>query len=267
MISWLHHYSPERIIFSLGPINFYWYGLILVLAILAGLAVVIKFGKKINLKLEQILDLAFYLVLGGLVGARIWEVLLVNPGYYLNQPLEIFKIWQGGLAIHGALVAGLITVVVYCKKQQLNFWLTADVLVLGVTLGQAIGRWGNYFNQELFGYPTNLPWGIFIAPANRPELFLDFKYFQPTFLYESLGSLIILGLLIWQFKKIQRPGLILAEYLMLYSALRFSLEFIRLDPEMVWWGLRLPQWISLLVIMAVSSWLLGVKRSGIIKAE
>jgi phosphatidylglycerol:prolipoprotein diacylglycerol transferase len=291
MIHFLHTFNPEPILISLGPVNIYWYGFFVLLGALAAISVALKLASYYNIKKDTIIDLAFWLIIGGIIGARIYHVLLELP-YYLSHPLNIFKIWQGGLAIHGGIIAGGIIIWIFAKKlsplltkegqggglaveasnnktspnlsllrRGSNFWLLAAILAPGLALAQAIGRWGNYFNQELFGKPTNLPWGIPINIANRPAEYLSSKFFHPTFLYESLGNLLIFIILIsihiWIIKqkritnyelRITNFVLIVICYLMLYSALRFCLEFIRVDatPELL--GLRFPQIISLLII-------------------
>ena len=213
-------------------------------------------AKLYNIKSDLILDLAFWLIIGGLAGARVYEIFLELP-YYLANPLAMLKIWQGGLAIHGALIGGLVSLWLFVKKHSLDFWQLAGIISASLPLGQAIGRWGNYFNQELFGLPTNLPYGIPISPINRPWLYANYEYFHPTFLYESLGNLLIflflftLHYLFIKKNKINNTFyfILFTLYLFLYSCLRFSLEFIRLDATPMIFGLRFPQLASLLVII------------------
>ncbi len=254
MIDFLHNYQPSTTVISLGPVHIYWYGLFIVAGILSALSIALKLAKKVNISQNDIFDLAFWLIIFGIVGARAYHVFL-ETGYYLKHPLDIIKIWEGGLAIHGAMIAGLITVFIFCKKQKMNFWLTAAIIAPGLALGQAIGRWGNYFNQELFGYPTNLPWGIPIDILKRPHRYISSEYFHPTFLYESLGNLaifaVLLFLLLHFFKKSRKDyDIIMVAYLMMYSILRFSMEFIRIDrtPQML--GLRWPQIASIIIVIA-----------------
>lgn len=194
------------------------------------------------------------MVLFGIIGARAYEIFLEFP-YYWSHPSQMLKIWEGGLAIHGAIIFGAITLFLYIKKNKLDFWKLMAIIVPGLALGQAIGRFGNWFNQELFGLPTNLPWGIPISAVNRPLEYISQIFFQPTFLYESLGLLIIAAFLFTLLrreknnlsrKNAMRVG---AYYLALYSILRFSLEFIKVDPTPVFLGLRWPQFISLVIIV------------------
>jgi prolipoprotein diacylglyceryl transferase len=253
MFNFLHNFSPTPVLLSFGPLHIYWYGLFIVLGVLAGLTVSLKIAKKFGLSPNKIFDLAFWLIIFGIIGARIYHVFL-EWGYYSQNYWNILKVWQGGLAIHGAIIAGLLVLFYFCWKEKVNFWLVAAVFAPGIALGQAIGRWGNYFNQELFGTPTNLPWGIPINLMNRPDQYISADFFHPTFLYESLGDIcifIILILIIRKFlqKKWQNYKIILLVYLILYSALRFSMEFLRTDTTAYFLGIRWPQIMSSLIII------------------
>jgi phosphatidylglycerol:prolipoprotein diacylglycerol transferase len=260
----LHTFYPQPIILSLGPINFYWYGLFISLGITAGLVVGLKLAKRYQIASDLIWELLFWLLPAGFVGARLYHI-LTNWQYYLAQPLEILKFWQGGLAIHGAIFGSLLALIIFSKKYRLSFWQLADILAPALALGQAIGRWGNYFNQELFGLPTNLPWGIPIELANRPFGYLNFSYFHPTFLYESLLNffifLILFGLHFLKIKKNKKipKGNIFLIYLILYSVVRFFLEFIRLDEAPLIFDLKFAQLISLLIIIG-TLFILSIKK-------
>ena len=256
MINFLHTFNPEPILVSLGPVNIYYYGFFILLGSIVAISIALKLASFYNIKKDTIIDLAFWLIVGGIIGARIYHVLLELP-YYLENPLSTFKIWQGGLAIHGGIIAGGIIIYLFSKKNKINFWLITSFLVPGLALAQAMGRWGNYFNGELFGLPTDKPWGIPISVANRPAEYINFEYFHPTFLYESLGNLSIFFVLIAihilviknkKQNKIIFYQLISIGYLILYSILRFSLEFVRIDrtPELL--GLRFPQIASILIV-------------------
>jgi phosphatidylglycerol:prolipoprotein diacylglycerol transferase len=255
MFSLLHNFLPQAILFNLGPITIYWYGLFIVTGIIFALGLTLLLANRFKINPETIWDLSFYLVLFGIIGARVYEIFLEFP-YYFTHPNQIIKIWEGGLAIHGGIIAGFITLFIFVKKYKLNFWQLAAIFTPGLALGQSIGRFGNWFNQELFGLPTSLPWGIPIALENRPIEFISQSFFQPTFLYESLGSLLIASLLfilLWKqnnnlTKKIAMQ--ISACYLALYAVLRFSLEFIKIDATPIIFNLRLPQITSLIFLIA-----------------
>ncbi len=257
MVNFLHTFEPQPILFSLGAVNIYWYGLFIVLGIVAAGLVVIRLAKKYDLPEAQVFDLLFYLVLFGLIGARLYDVLLELP-YYRAQPLAVLKVWQGGLAVHGAIIACALTVFVFAKRHRLDRWLLASLIATAAPLAQAIGRWGNYFNQELFGRPTGLPWGIPIDYVHRPAQYSSAQYFHPTFLYESVGNILIFGFLLWLHLKItkttdeplrsRRYALSVMSYAILYSILRFSLEFIKIDRTPAVAGLRWPQIMSIIII-------------------
>lgn len=228
----------------------------MVMGIIAALGVSAKLARYYKIDINTFFDLSFWLIINGLLGARIYDVFLNLP-YYLNYPLNIFKIWQGGLAIHGAIIAGLITVYFFAKKRKISVWSLMALVIPGLALGQAIGRFGNYFNQELFGLPTTKPWGIPIDLINRPIDYVTSTFFHPTFLYESLGCLLIFAILISaNYLLIKRDKLnkyyfvlLTALYMILYSILRFRLEFIKVDTTPIFLGLRLPQVVSLLIIL------------------
>jgi phosphatidylglycerol:prolipoprotein diacylglycerol transferase len=254
MFNFLHTFSPTPLLISFGPLHVYWYGLFIVLGVLTGLTVSLKISKAIGLSPSKIFDLAFWMIIFGIIGARIYHVLL-EWDYYSQDYWNILKVWQGGLAIHGGIIAGLLVITYFCWKEKVNFWLVAAVFAPGIAIGQAIGRWGNYFNQELFGTPTNLPWGIPINFMNRPDQYLSANYFHPTFLYESLGDILIFLILLFIIKQLLKKKstnykIVLLSYLILYSVLRFSTEFIRTDITAYFFGFRWPQVISLLLIIA-----------------
>ena len=192
----VHTYHPGPILLNFNFFQIRWYGFFIVLAIMVNFFIAQCLFKKYKLSADLLYDLGFYLLLFGLVGARLWHV-LSEFDYYWQYPLDIFKIWQGGLAIHGAMFGGIITILFYVRRRKMkNFLILLDIFVPLLTLGQAIGRWGNYFNQELYGRPTNLPWGIPIDSANRLLGWGNFDYFQPVFLYESLWCLLMFIFLI-----------------------------------------------------------------------
>lgn len=254
MISFLHSFNPPSLAFSIGPLHIHWYGLCLVGGMLAALAVSFWLTDRYAIRRDDLFDLSFWLIIGGLVGARLYDVLLELP-YYISHPWQILAIWQGGLAIHGAILAGLIIIFIFARRKRIDFFKISSLLVPGVALGQAIGRWGNYFNQELFGQPTDLPWGIPISVMNRPAAYVTGSYFHPTFLYESLGCLMIFILLTaLNLRAIRKNRLSrrfyvwsLGLYMILYSILRFSLEYIKIDATPCLLGMRWPQLASLLL--------------------
>jgi len=285
MFNWLHNYSPQPVLIDWGIIRVYWYGLLISLAAALCLAILFKLNKSSTfqqgLSAHQFLvrdgkvldkqkkemqshlgNLFFYLIIFGLIGGRLWHVVFYNFSYFLENPLAVFKIWQGGLAISGAIIAGIITVYAYCRKHCLPFWHYADLLALVLPLGQAIGRLGNYFNQELFGAPCNFSWCIPIEAANRLPEYLQDQYFHPVFLYEALLNLLLFAILWLIFKRGRllkaqgQEGILTFVYLLGYSLIRFFMEFLRLDVANTWLlGLKWTQWLVLGVMIIA---LLGI---------
>lgn len=252
LIKFLHNYRPQPILVQLGPIFIYWYGLLVVIAILVGLWLIIKLDKKYQLSLgqEKIFDLTIWLIIVGVIGARLYHV-LSEINYYWSRPLEIFYLWHGGLSIFGAVIAGIIFLYFYARRQGRSIWLFLDLLAPAVILGEAIGRFGNWFNQENFGRPTNLSWGIPIDILHRPAEYLTQNFFHPTFLYQFFWNVIIFIILLLLMKR-WRPGagMMVGMYLILYSVGRFLIEFLRVNPQPIFLGLRLAQIVCLIFFIA-----------------
>ncbi len=264
LINFLHTYQPQSILLQIGWLQIHWYGFLIAIGALLGFLVVLYLAKQYGIKKEVIYDLTFYLIIFGLIGDRLYYVFYAWE-YYSQHLLDIFKVWQGGLAIHGAMIAGILVIYIYGKKNKINPWFLADLIIIALPLAMAIGRFGNYFNQELFGPPTNLAWGIPIVPANRPLEFASFTYFQPTFLYESLWNLLVfIILLVWHKIRLAKTspwlenknlegtqglGNITLVYFILYSIGRGLNEFLRQDYSPYFLGLRWAQVISLVIII------------------
>jgi len=266
MFNFLHNNIPQAVALNLGPVTIYWYGIFIVLGALAGIFVAIKLAKKIGFIADDVYNIAFYAVISGIIGARVYAVMLEYQ-YYLANPAEIIAIWHGGLAIHGAIIGGALAVIIYCyqKKQSILAW--ADIAAPALALAQAIGRWGNYFNQEIFGTPTNLPWGIPIQEQFRPLLYKTATHFHPTFLYESILNLVnfaILFILFFKLKNTKLRGAIFLVYLINYSLIRIAMEFLRTDSTLLLAGIRLPILVSggliLISTMILLKMYLTVKR-------
>ncbi len=246
----LHTWSPSPLLFSLGGFELRWYGVLLALGALAGFGLMQYLGRRKNFREVDLIDLFIWLTIAGFLGGRVYHVLNELP-YYLNHPTQIWMVWEGGLGIHGAMMAGLAMLILFARRKKLEVWALLDVLTPALALGQVIGRWGNYFNQELFGRPTAWPWGIPIDLPNRPIQYLTSEFFHPTFLYESLGNLVIVGLLIWLGRKRGLPpGVIALTYFTLYAILRITTESFRLDQTPIIGGLRLPILVSGVMMVA-----------------
>lgn len=255
----LHTFSPQPILVQIGFLKIHWYGFLIAIGALLGFLIVIYLAKEYGLKKEDIYNYLFYLVIFGLIGDRLYYIFYAWD-YYSQNLLDIFKIWQGGLAIHGAMIAGVLVMYFFGKKHKINPWLLADISIVGFALAMSFGRWGNYFNQELFGLPTNLPWGIPISAEHRPAEYMNFSYFQPTFLYESMWDFF----LFFVFYLINRVpiaiiknnpenkldyGYIALAYFILYSIGRFFNEFLRIDFSPYFFGIRIAQITSLTIII------------------
>lgn len=245
----IHDYLPPAALFSIGPLAIHWYGVCLALAMAAAIWLAARLAHCYGYGREMVLDLALWLIIGGLIGARLYEIFLEWP-YYSANPAEMLQVWHGGLAIHGALLGGALALLIFARRRALDFWKLAAVCAPAVALGQAIGRWGNWFNQELFGRPTGGAWGIPIDFANRPAGYEMFSFFQPTFLYESLGCLLIAVILTVLVIKKTVPTRVLGIYAIMYGALRFILEYIKIDVTPLVLGMRWPQAVSALLIIA-----------------
>ncbi len=251
MINFLHNYHPQPILVKLGNIQIHWYGFFLALGFLAGYFLLTYLFKVYRLDKILIDKLAIYLVFSGILGARFYYVVYAWE-FYKDDFWAIFKIWQGGLAIHGAIIGGIIGLFLFIQKYKQDLILYLDILSTSLILGQIIGRWGNYFNQELYGKPTNLPWGI---PIDNPvEQYQNFQYFHPVFLYEAIINFFIFIFLFYLhfyfFKKQQKPqATIFLLYLILYSINRFLMEFLRVDYSPIIFGIRWAQIISVIIIL------------------
>lgn len=243
----------EKIAFSIGTINFNWFGLILATAIIIAVAISWYYVRLRGENSDRLLDLTLYCIPVGLVSARAYYV-GVNWQLYADNPAEIFQVQHGGLAIHGAIIGVVLTIWVYCQVKKNSFWRWADILAPGLIFGQAIGQWGNFINQDTFGYPTDAAWGIYIDYIYRPLGYEQFDFFHPVFLYECLWDLFVFSILIsmsWLIKKHpgkSAPGSLFLLYMILYSAGRFVMENLRLDSEMCgsW---RLAQMVSIITII------------------
>jgi phosphatidylglycerol:prolipoprotein diacylglycerol transferase len=237
----------------------HYYGIILMLGAVAGAWLASREARRRGYSPEIVWDLLTYLLIGGILGARIWHILTPPPssgvtaGWYLSHPLDALAIWKGGLGIPGAVIGGAIVLYFYSRRHGLRFAEWADIASPSLALGQAIGRWGNFFNQELYGAPTNLPWKIFIDPAHRLPDYSTAEYYHPLFLYESLWNLSNMFLLIWisrRFADRLKNGDLFLIYLLVYPVGRFFLDFLRLDASLVG-GININQ--SIMAVVAVCS--------------
>jgi phosphatidylglycerol:prolipoprotein diacylglycerol transferase len=245
---------------QIGSITIYYYGIIIMLGALAAAGLAAYEAKRKGQDSEIVWDGLVWVLIGGILGARIWHILtppasMVEAGYttmyYFTHPLDAINIRAGGLGIPGAVIGGFLALFIYARRRKLElaFWL--DVVAPALALGQAIGRWGNFFNQELYGSPSTLPWAITINPENRLPGYEDQATYHPLFLYESLWNFGIVFLLLWLGRKYDQKlidGDLFLVYLIAYPLGRFLLEFLRLDPSQVG-GININQTVMLIVAL------------------
>ncbi len=239
-------------IFGLGPFPVRWYGILMATAIVVGLWWAHRQARREGLPADDIINVGQWAILAGLLGARAYEVIF-NWDYYGQHLWKIPAVWEGGLAMHGGLIVGPLVGAVLAWRKQLPILRGLDVTAEGMVLGQAIGRWGNFFNEEAFGRPTSVPWKLYISPAHRPPGFTPYEYFHPTFLYESLWDFaVFLALVTWLRPRLrEHPGALFFCYIGLYSIGRFAIEALRLDSFLLG-NFRVPQLASVLgVLIAV----------------
>ncbi|SDE87181.1 prolipoprotein diacylglyceryl transferase [Sporomusa acidovorans] len=250
-----------KIAFSIGMFNFSWFGIILATAIIVAVAI-----NWYNVRLhrensDKFLDLTLYSIPVGLVGARLYYV-AVNWEIYAESPGEILQLSHGGLAVHGAIIGVILTIWLYSRATRNSFWRWGDIVAPGLILGQGIGQWGNFINQDAFGYPTDAPWGIYIDYIYRPPGYEQFDFFHPIFLYEFCWDLFVFSILFalnWLIVKRPNklaPGSLFLFYLFLYSAGRFVIEGLRLDSETIG-GWRLAQVVSITAMFITGLLVIG----------
>ena len=234
----------DPIIFSIGPFAFRWYGMLMLAGVLTASIVASREVARRGEDPDNLWDMLLWILIPGFIGARLYYVFVQSPrdasglGYFLQNPGEILKVWSGGIHIFGGFIAGGLALWIFTRLRHLNPLPYLDGIALGLPLGQAIARWGNFINQELYGPPTNLPWGLRIdmahrlAPYNNLGAYPDSVRFHPLFLYESLWNFIGFFLIFWLSRRFQnnlKSGDIALLYLIWYPLGRFFIEFLRTD--------------------------------------
>lgn len=238
--------SPGPIIVQIGGFSLRWYGLLISVALLVGIQISQRLAKQRQINPDSVLDLVLWLAIAAFPAARLYYVLFSWQRFQSQPWWKVFAIWEGGIAIHGAILGGTVALAIFARRHKLPFLQLTDIVAPALILGQAIGRWGNFFNSEAFGAPTDLPWKLFIPVAQRPPGLADQAYYHPTFLYESLWNLAVFALLLRVFPRTQ-PGTVTALYLIGYSLGRIWIEGLRTDSLMVG-PLRIAQLVSLVAI-------------------
>lgn len=247
----------DRVAIELGPFTIYWYGLIIGTAVLIALALAVQEGKKRNMNQDIFVDLLLYAIPISIICARIYYVTF-EWDYYQDHLGEIIKIWNGGIAIHGALIGAVLTAIVFAKKRNISFFKLADIAAPSLILAQAIGRWGNFMNQEAHGGEVTRSFleGLHLPTFIINQMYIDGAYYHPTFLYESVWNVIGFFILLSLRKINVKRGQIFLSYVIWYSIGRYFIEGLRTDSLMLTESLRMAQVISLvLIIVAVFIWI------------
>ena len=236
------------ILLKIGNIAIYWYSVMILIGFLIASYLIIRESAQLKIKKEIIMDLLFYTIIIGILGARIYYVLF-NLDYYSKNLTDILKVWEGGLAIHGGIIAGAIFIILYTKKKKLNSLKILDICVPGLLIGQALGRWGNFFNQEAHGPITTLDKLKHLPKFIQKGMYIDGNYYMPTFLYESILCLIGLIIILIIRRKLKiKNGQITGFYLIWYGIIRFIIESFRTDSLMLS-ILKQAQIISIIMII------------------
>lgn len=261
---------PSSVVLEINGFSVHYYGIIMFFAIIAALFVIRYVAKKYykDVDTNVLLDVLPAVILFSLIGARLYYVLM-DFSYYAKYPSEIIAVWNGGMSIHGAILGGIISGLVFSKIHHFSFLKYADVFPYGLAIGQAIGRFGNYFNCEAFGKPCDIPYlKLYIPMQHRPFGYEQYSYFHPAFLYESLWDICVFLLLFFVIRKLVqkyklKDGTVFFSYLLLYSFGRIFVEWCRIDSVKSFWGIPVAQ-IASITIIAVSLIFLALlnKRKG-----
>jgi phosphatidylglycerol:prolipoprotein diacylglycerol transferase len=237
------------ILIQIGKFPIYWYSVILLIGFTLGFFILLHLGEKKGWKQDFIYDYACYLIPICLIGARLYYVIF-NLDYYASSPISIIKVWEGGLAIHGGIIAGTIFTYFYAKKNKIKFLELTDILVISLIVGQILGRWGNFFNGEAYGPKTTY---TFLTSLHLPDfiikgMHINGTYYHPTFLYESMWNFLGLIILVILYKKTKKNGIRTSFYLIWYGIGRMLIESLRQDSLMIG-SVKVAQLVSLIMII------------------
>jgi prolipoprotein diacylglyceryl transferase len=264
--------SPDQGVWHLGPVPIRGYALSIILGIVAAIWIGEKRWVARGGRAGEVSDVAIWAVPFGVIGGRIYHVITDNHLYFGSgaHPVEALYIWRGGLGVWGAIAFGAVGVLIACRRHGIKMLPMSDALAPGVLVAQAIGRWGNWFNQELFGKPTDLPWGLEIDPAYRPPGYEDFATFHPTYLYEFVWNLLAFAVIIWLDRRYRLGGgRVLALYVMGYTLGRGWIEMLRIDTVQMdnVLGLRLNVWTSIVLFVLAAAYYVWAGKRGITREE
>ncbi|SDH66015.1 prolipoprotein diacylglyceryl transferase [Alteribacillus bidgolensis] len=254
----IHSIQPmDRIAFELGPLTVYWYGIIIGLGAFLGFIIANREALKRGMPKDTFADLLIFALPISIICARLYYVIF-RWEYYSQNPGQILAIWEGGLAIHGGLIGAVLTTVIFARKKGMSFWKLLDIAAPSIILGQAIGRWGNFMNQEAHGGPVSRDFleGLQLPEFIINQMYIDGVYYHPTFLYESLWNIAGFVILMFLRRVNLRRGELFLSYIIWYSIGRFFIEGMRTDSLMIGDMLRAAQVLSLLLIAgSIALWL------------
>lgn len=249
----------DPIAFSIGSHEIRWYGVIIATSFALGIFLAYEWAKRENYNTDHLVNLIIWVIPCAIIGARLYFVIF-EWDYYILNPQDILAIWEGGLAIHGGLLGGVIAGLIYTLKYKLDFWQTTDILAPSIAIGQALGRWGNFFNQEAHGGVISSHFISFFPEFIQKQMLINGNYYHPTFLYESLWNIMVFIILTLAWKKRQFTGQITLLYIMLYSFARFWIEGLRTDSLMLG-NFKVAQLISIfLILLGIIVWVYLAKR-------
>lgn len=240
--------SPGEVFFRVDSFEIYWYGVMIALGFVVALGATLWAARREKIDPERVLNLSALLLIGGILCSRLYFV-ICDWKYFASHPAEIFLLRHGGLSIHGVIIGCFLILLAYTWLKKLSLLKYSDLFASTLPLGQAIGRWGNFFNAEAFGAPTNLPLSVYIPPEARPIQYLSYEHFHPTFLYESIWNFLVFAVLFFvlRHKFGTGSGVITCSYLVLYSFGRFFIEILRVDSISNVAGLPVAQFISVIL--------------------
>jgi phosphatidylglycerol:prolipoprotein diacylglycerol transferase len=255
------------VLLQVGPLTLRWYGAMIATACLVGLWLAKKEAVRNGIEKQKIEDFFLFAIIAAILGARLYYVTFTDPSLFWNSPYSAIAIWEGGLAIHGAILGGLLVGIFFTRMYKLSFWKFADTLAPSLVLGQAIGRIGCFFNGDAHGYPTDLPWGMVYSPESPAGQMFPGQALHPTQLYEMVFNLIIFGVL-WNFRKrIKTRGNLFLLYVVLYSAGRIIVEYFRADKLTFWNNVSAAQSIGVAGIAAALAIMLFLNKKSSLSAQ
>ncbi|WP_173915645.1 prolipoprotein diacylglyceryl transferase [Halobacillus sp. Marseille-Q1614] len=258
----------DRVLVHLGPLSIYWYGVIIATGAFLGLLIATRETERLGLKKDYFVDIVVYAIPIAILSARIYYVIFEWDRYVGEPWWKVFAVWEGGIAIHGALIGSFLTAFIYTKVKGLSFWMIADIGAPSIILGQAIGRWGNFMNQEAHGGPVSESfynnYMQYLPNFINQQMCIDGTLYHPTFLYESLWNILgFILLLVLRYKVNPRRGEIFLSYLIWYSAGRFFVEGLRTDSLYLFGEIRTAQFISILLIVGAIIVMIYRRKAGL----